>query len=68
MCIRDRYLTHAEQRFQTMDSDSNGFVVPEEMRAHAKEMRKKHRKAKRAARSASDELTRSAAEDITGPQ
>lgn len=46
------YLADAEQRFQAMDQNNNGFVVPEEMRAYAKEMRIRHRKAMKEARKA----------------
>lgn len=48
----NEYLADAEQRFQAMDQNGNGFVVPEEMRAYAKEMRVKHRKAMKAAKKA----------------
>lgn len=46
----NEYLENAQQRFESMDGDSDGFVTGEEMRAAGKAMRKKHKEAMKAAR------------------
>lgn len=56
------YLANAEQRFQSMDLDNDGFVTSEEhaeagkvMRAKHREMRKKMREERRAKREQQDQ-------------
>lgn len=46
------YLANAEQRFNDMDLDKNGFVTSEESSEWRLEMRSKHRKEKKEARKA----------------
>ena len=46
----NEYLSHAEQRFNLMDADSDGFVTPEEQTQAHEKMReefKQRRKARR---------------------
>ncbi len=46
----NEYLQNAQQRFESMDADADGFVTGDEMREAGKAMRKKHKEAMRAAR------------------
>jgi len=41
----NEFITHSEQRFQTMDINSDGYVTPEEARAGHKLMREKMKQA-----------------------
>lgn len=49
------YLANAEQRFHSMDADSNGLVTAQEMREWGKSIRKKHREARKEAKKAYQE-------------
>ena len=46
----NEYLQNAQQRFEGMDADADGFVTGEEMREAGKAMRQKHKEAMKAAR------------------
>lgn len=39
----DEYLAHAQERFNKLDADSNGYVSKEEAKASMEKMRKEHR-------------------------
>jgi len=51
----NEYLQNAQQRFESMDADADGFVTGDEMRAAGKAMRKKHKEAMKAARKSYEE-------------
>ena len=55
----NEYLQNAEQRFQAMDADADGFVTGEEMREAGKAMRQKHKEAMKAARKSYKESAQS---------
>ena len=46
----NEYLQNAQQRFESMDGDADGFVTGDEMREAGKAMRQKHKEAMKAAR------------------
>jgi len=48
----NEFISHAEQRFASMDQNSDGFVTREEMHKSHKEMRERHKQAKKEARKA----------------
>ena len=51
----NEYLQNAQQRFESMDANSDGYVTGEEMREASKTMRKKHKEAMKAARKSYEE-------------
>ena len=50
----NEFLTNAEERFNSMDLDGDGFVTAEESREAGKEMRKKHREMRKKMREQHD--------------
>ena len=52
------FLRNAEERFASMDQNSDGYVTPEEMQQTHKDMRKRHHQAMKEARKAYKESSK----------